>query len=64
MSRFMADQLVSLVLQHQREDKDFIWTYTEEPHRSRRLQIMQSHPEVLFITSTLAFALLSLLLMV
>lgn len=25
---------------------DFLWTMTEEPHRSRRLQILQAHPEV------------------
>jgi len=26
--------------------KDFFWTYTEEPHRTRRLQIIKAHPEV------------------
>ncbi|KAK7202662.1 fatty acid desaturase-domain-containing protein [Myxozyma melibiosi] len=25
---------------------DFFWTYQEEPHRSRRMAIMQAHPEV------------------
>jgi len=25
---------------------DFIWTYTEEPHRTRRLAIIKAHPEV------------------
>lgn len=25
---------------------DFLWLMTEEPHRSRRLQIMKAHPEV------------------
>ena len=29
-----------------REDRDFIWTLTEEPHRSRRMQIIKDHPEV------------------
>lgn len=24
----------------------FFWTYTEEPHRSRRLAIIKAHPEV------------------
>jgi len=27
--------------------KDFFWTYTEEPHRTRRLAIIKAHPEVL-----------------
>lgn len=26
--------------------KSFFWTYTEEPHRSRRMQIIKAHPEV------------------
>ncbi|KAK3325796.1 sphingolipid delta-4 desaturase like protein [Apodospora peruviana] len=26
--------------------RDFIWTYTEEPHRTRRLEIIKAHPEV------------------
>lgn len=25
---------------------DFFWTYTEEPHRTRRLAIIKKHPEV------------------
>jgi sphingolipid delta-4 desaturase len=28
-------------------DGPFLWTYTEEPHRSRRLAIIKAHPEVL-----------------
>jgi sphingolipid delta-4 desaturase len=24
----------------------FFWTYTEEPHRSRRMAIIKAHPEV------------------
>ncbi|KAM7218724.1 dihydroceramide delta(4)-desaturase [Rhypophila decipiens] len=28
------------------EYKDFFWTYTEEPHRTRRLAIIKAHPEV------------------
>lgn len=27
-------------------DHDFFWTYTEEPHRTRRLAIIKAHPEV------------------
>ncbi|GAO18884.1 uncharacterized protein UV8b_07577 [Ustilaginoidea virens] len=25
---------------------DFLWTYTEEPHRTRRLAIIKAHPEI------------------
>src|ERR1700744_5261905 len=25
---------------------NFLWTYTEEPHRSRRMAIIKAHPEV------------------
>ncbi|KAJ8059830.1 hypothetical protein OCU04_011461 [Sclerotinia nivalis] len=28
------------------KEHDFFWTYTEEPHRSRRLAIIKAHPEV------------------
>jgi sphingolipid delta-4 desaturase len=28
------------------KEKDFFWTYTEEPHRTRRLAIIRAHPEV------------------
>ncbi|KAJ2903240.1 uncharacterized protein MKZ38_010192 [Zalerion maritima] len=27
-------------------DHDFFWTYTEEPHRTRRMAIIKAHPEV------------------
>ncbi|KAK9456221.1 fatty acid desaturase-domain-containing protein [Dipodascopsis uninucleata] len=27
-------------------NKDFLWTYQEEPHRTRRIQILKAHPEV------------------
>ncbi|KAJ5081978.1 Sphingolipid delta(4)-desaturase [Penicillium argentinense] len=30
------------------EDR-FFWTYTEEPHRSRRQAIIKAHPEVRYI---------------
>lgn len=26
--------------------RDFFWTYTEEPHRTRRLEIIKAHPDV------------------
>jgi len=28
------------------KEKDFFWTYTEEPHRTRRMAIIKAHPEV------------------
>jgi hypothetical protein len=28
------------------KSQDFFWTYTEEPHRTRRLAIIKAHPEV------------------
>lgn len=34
------------LLQHDPKYKDFFWTYTEEPHRTRRLAIIKAHPEV------------------
>ena len=30
----------------QDEADNFFWTYTEEPHRSRRQAIIKAHPEV------------------
>ena len=30
-------------------DKEFLWTLTEEPHKSRRMQILKDYPQVLFI---------------
>jgi len=30
----------------QPDNNDFFWTYTEEPHRSRRQAIIKAHPEV------------------
>lgn len=30
----------------QQDSHDFLWTYTEEPHRTRRLAIIKAHPEV------------------
>ncbi|CAI0654860.1 unnamed protein product, partial [Colletotrichum noveboracense] len=28
------------------KERDFFWTYTEEPHRTRRLAIIKAHPEI------------------
>lgn len=28
------------------KEHDFFWTYTEEPHRTRRQAIIKAHPEV------------------
>ncbi len=30
------------------KEHDFFWTYTEEPHRTRRQAIIKAHPEVLY----------------
>ncbi|KAH8671038.1 fatty acid desaturase-like protein [Xylariales sp. PMI_506] len=30
----------------EQHERDFFWTYTEEPHRTRRLAIIKAHPEV------------------
>lgn len=32
----------------QNDHDRFFWTYTEEPHRSRRQAIIKAHPEVRF----------------
>lgn len=32
---------------HEDQDDQFFWSYTEEPHRSRRMAIIKAHPEVL-----------------
>jgi Sphingolipid Delta4-desaturase (DES) len=29
-----------------KDPSDFLWLMTEEPHRSRRMEIMKAHPEV------------------
>jgi len=33
-------------LQPPKNPADFLWIHTEEPHRSRRLEIMKKHPQV------------------
>ena len=33
------------------KEHDFFWTYTEEPHRTRRMAIIKAHPEVCFPSS-------------
>ena len=38
--------LTSTSAQVKPDDNDFFWTYTEEPHRSRRQAIIKAHPEV------------------
>jgi len=37
---------------HKDAERDFFWTYTEEPHRSRRQAIIKAHPEVAFLALT------------
>lgn len=31
--------------------KDFFWTYTEEPHRTRRMAIIKKYPQVRLLLS-------------
>jgi len=31
------------------DPSDFLWLMTEEPHRTRRMEIMKAHPEVFFV---------------
>lgn len=35
-------------MENETKYRDFFWTYTEEPHRTRRLAIIKAHPEVCF----------------
>ncbi len=37
---------------HKDGERDFFWTYTEEPHRSRRQAIIKAHPEVAYLALT------------
>jgi sphingolipid delta-4 desaturase len=40
------------------EHDHFFWTYTEEPHRTRRMAIIKAHPEVgLLPTNAIALVL-------
>lgn len=34
------------LLQPPQDPNDFLWLMTEEPHRSRRMEILKAHPEV------------------
>ena len=38
-----------LVRQTPQDPRDFLWLMTEEPHRSRRMEILKAHPEVCFV---------------
>lgn len=42
---------------------DFFWTYTEEPHRTRRQEIIKAHPEVKPLNRPLTLS-LSLLILI
>jgi sphingolipid delta-4 desaturase len=37
------------------KEHDFFWTYTEEPHRTRRMAIIKAHPEVRHIICSLLY---------
>ena len=47
----MTTTLATATLQEQKSStaeahEKFFWTYTEEPHRTRRQAIIKAHPEV------------------
>jgi sphingolipid delta-4 desaturase len=44
----------------QDEHDHFFWTYTEEPHRTRRQAIIKAHPEVRCLAHTRDAALLTM----
>ncbi|CAG8978637.1 hypothetical protein HYALB_00009453, partial [Hymenoscyphus albidus] len=50
MSQVVGKQEVEVDLREteigKEKEKDFFWTYTEEPHRTRRMAIIKAHPEV------------------
>lgn len=35
-----------MAIQIEDDANRFFWTYTEEPHKTRRLEIIKAHPEV------------------
>ncbi|CAK7209435.1 sphingolipid delta-4 desaturase [Sporothrix bragantina] len=41
-----ADKSASSPIESTTNYRDFFWTYTEEPHRTRRLAIIKAHPEI------------------
>ena len=43
----LTASLTSTHAQVKADNNDFFWTYTEEPHRSRRQAIIKAHPEVI-----------------
>lgn len=49
------------VLRPPQDPNDFLWLMTEEPHRSRRMQILKAHPEVTATLRTPSFITLTTL---
>jgi sphingolipid delta-4 desaturase len=48
-ARLRAEKRVEAILDApplEVREHDFFWTYTEEPHRTRRMAIIKAHPEV------------------
>lgn len=41
-----VEQGPASVTESKEETDQFFWTYTEEPHKTRRQEIIKAHPEV------------------
>lgn len=48
ISKTEKETAISNPVEGHNDADHFFWTYTEEPHRTRRQAIIKAHPEVLF----------------